>query len=64
MANIKPPRKEAKQTRIKGFGENVSQLPLCINIFHHYILLLNMVFQEVVSYFYVFCSPLENWVLG
>jgi hypothetical protein len=49
---------------IKGFGENVSQLPLCINVLHHYVSFLNMVSQEVVSHFYVFGSPMKNWVLG
>jgi hypothetical protein len=51
-------------SRIKGFGENVSHLPLCINVFYHCVSFLNMVSQEVVSYFYVFRSPMENWVLG
>jgi hypothetical protein len=50
--------------RIEGFGENASQLPLCIDDFHHNISFLNMVSQEVVPHFDVFCSPVENWVLG
>jgi hypothetical protein len=53
-----------KMSRIKRFSENVSRLPLCINVFHHYVSFLNMVSQEVVSHFYVFCSSVENWVLG
>jgi hypothetical protein len=53
-----------KMSLIKGFGENVSQLPFCINVFHRYVAFLNMVSQEVASYFYVFRSPMKNWVLG
>jgi hypothetical protein len=55
MANTKIPSQRSKTSRIKGFDENVSQLPLCINVFHDYVSFLNMVSQEVVSYFYV-CS--------
>jgi hypothetical protein len=44
---------------INWFIENVSQLPLCVNAFHHYISLLNMVAQEVVSHFDVFRSHME-----
>jgi hypothetical protein len=49
---------------IKGFVENVSQLPHCVNVFHLYISLLYMISQEVVSNFYVFCSPKKDWILG
>jgi hypothetical protein len=49
-------------SRIKGFGENISQLRLCVNVFHLYISLLYMVSQEVVSHFYVFRSPMKNGV--
>jgi hypothetical protein len=38
-----------KARSIKGFGKNIIQLSLCINVFHHYVSLLNMVSQEVVS---------------
>jgi hypothetical protein len=58
MANAKIPLQGCKMSRIKGFGENVSQLPLCINVFHRYVSFLNMVSQEVVSHFYVFRSPM------
>jgi hypothetical protein len=37
---------------------------LSVSIFHHYVSHLNTVSQEVVSYFYVFHSIVENWVLG
>jgi hypothetical protein len=64
MANIKFPSQSSKARSIKGFGENVSQLSLCVNVFHPYVSLFNMVSQEVVSHIYVFRSPMENWVLG
>jgi hypothetical protein len=49
---------------MKGFGENLSQLPLCGNKHHLYLSFLNMVSQKVVSHFDVFVSPVENWVMG
>jgi hypothetical protein len=64
MTNTKFPPQRSKTGSIKGFGENVSQLHLCVNVFHRYISLFNMISQEVVSHFYVFCSPMGNWILG
>jgi hypothetical protein len=64
MENTKTPLQRSKMSCIKGFGENDSYLLLYINVFHHYISFLNMVSQEVVTHFYVFCSPVKNWVLG
>jgi hypothetical protein len=64
MANTKLPPQRSKTRRIEVFGENVSQLPLCINEFHHNISFISMVSLEVVSHFDVFGSPMENWVLG
>jgi hypothetical protein len=64
MANTKFPPQRGKMSHIKGFGENVSQLSLCVDVFHHYNSLFNMVSQEVVSHFDVFRSPMENCVLG
>jgi hypothetical protein len=58
------PPQRSKPSRIKGFGENISQLHLFVNVFHHYISLFNMVSQEVMFHFYVFRSPMKNWVLG
>jgi hypothetical protein len=60
MANTKLPPQRSKMRRIEGFGENVGQLPLCVNKFHLYLSLLNMVSQKVVSHFDVFGSPMEN----
>jgi hypothetical protein len=64
MANTKLPLQRSKMRKIKGFGENVGQLSLCINKLHLYLSLLNMVSQKVVSHFDVFGSPMENWVMG
>jgi hypothetical protein len=58
------PRQRNKMRRIEAFGENVSQLPLCVNELHLYIPFLNMVSQEVVSHFNVFGSPVEKLVMG
>jgi hypothetical protein len=63
MANTKLPPQRSNTRRIEGFDENVSQLPFCIDEFHHNISFLNMVSQEVVSHIDVFGSPVENWVL-
>jgi hypothetical protein len=59
----KLPLQRSKTRGIEGFGENVSQLPLCVNELYLYISLLNMISQEVVSHFNVFGSPVENWVI-
>jgi hypothetical protein len=58
------PLQRRKMIRIKGFGEDISQLPLCVIVFYLYISHPYMVSQEAVSHFYVFRSPLKNWVLG
>jgi hypothetical protein len=63
MANTKLLLQRSKIRRIEGFGENVSQLPLCINKLHLCLSLLNMVSQKVVSHIDVFDSPMENWVM-
>jgi hypothetical protein len=64
MANTKPPLQRSKTSHIKGFGENISQLPLCLNVSLVYISILYMVSQEVVSHFYVFRSLMKNSVSG
>jgi hypothetical protein len=43
MTNTKLPPQRSKMRRIKGFGENVSQLPLCVNKLHLYLSRLNLV---------------------
>jgi hypothetical protein len=60
MANTKFPQQSSKVRSVKGFGEKVSQLSLYVIVFYHYVSLLNIVSQEVVSHFYVFHSPMEN----
>jgi hypothetical protein len=64
MANTKLPSQRSKTRRIEGFGENVIQLPLCVNKLHLYLSLLNMVSHKVMSHFDVFGSAVENWVSG
>jgi hypothetical protein len=58
------PPQRSKTNLIKGFDKDISQLPLCRNVFHFYISLFNMVSQEVGSHFYVFYSPMKNWIFG
>jgi hypothetical protein len=64
MENTKLPPQGSKTRRIEGFGENVGQLPLCVNKLHLYLYLLNIVSQKVMSHFNVFGSLVENWVMG
>jgi hypothetical protein len=64
VANTKLPPQRSKMSHIKGFGKNISHLPLRVNVFHLYISLFNMVSQEMVSHFFVFHSPMKNWVLS
>jgi hypothetical protein len=54
------PPQSRKAKRIKGFGENISQLSLCINVSHLNISLLNMISQEVVSPLKVSHSFMED----
>jgi hypothetical protein len=64
MANTKLPPQRSKTRRIEGFGENVGQLPLCVNKLYLHLSLPNMISQKVVSHFDVFGSQVENWVMG
>jgi hypothetical protein len=48
MANITPLQIN-KLRSIMRFGENISQLSLCINVSHINVSLLNMISKEVVS---------------
>jgi hypothetical protein len=54
------PLQISKSRRIKGFGENVSQLPLCVYISHLNVFLLYMISQEVVSHLKVSHSLAED----
>jgi hypothetical protein len=58
------PPQISKLTRIKGFDENVSQLPLCVYVFHLNISFLNVISQEVVSPLKVSHSFVEDWGFG
>jgi hypothetical protein len=64
MANTNFPLQISISRSIKGFDENISQLPLCINVSHLCVSLLNMISQEVVSPVKVSHSFVEDWVYG
>jgi hypothetical protein len=64
MTNINFPPQSSKARSIKGFGENISQLYLCVNISHLDISIFHMISQEVVSHFEVFHPFMEDWVLA
>jgi hypothetical protein len=64
MANTNFPLQSSKARSIKGFGENISQLSLCINVSHLDVSLFNMVSQKVVSPLKVSHSFVEDWVFG
>jgi hypothetical protein len=64
MANTDFPLQISKSRRIKGFSENVSQLPLCVYISHLNVSLLYMISQEVVSPLKVSHSLVEDWIFG
>jgi hypothetical protein len=71
--SLKPSHKDAKHQSplqiskarsIEGFGEDIRQLSLGINVFHLNISLLNMMSQEVVSSRGVpfSCGRLDFWL--
>jgi hypothetical protein len=62
MANTNFPSQSCKARSIKGFGEYISQLSLCVNVSHLDISLFHMISQEVVSHFEVLHSFVENKV--
>jgi hypothetical protein len=49
MENTNFPPQVNKLRRIKGFGENVSQISLGVYVSHLNVFLLYMIYQEVVS---------------
>jgi hypothetical protein len=49
MANTNFPLQISKSRKVKGFGENVSQLHLCVYVSHLNVSILNVLSQEVVS---------------
>jgi hypothetical protein len=64
MANTNFPSQISKSRRIKGFGENVSQLPLFVYVSHLNVTLLYMISQEVVSPLKVSHSLMEDGIFG
>jgi hypothetical protein len=64
MANTNFPPQSSKVRRIKGFGENIDQLSLGIDVSHLIISLFNVISQEVVSPLKVSHSLVEHWVFG
>jgi hypothetical protein len=62
MANTNFPLQISKSRSIKGFGENVSQLSLCVFVSHLYVSLLYVVSQKVVSPLKVSHSFVEDWI--
>jgi hypothetical protein len=58
------PLQISKSRSIKGFGENIGQLCLCVYVSHLNILLLYMVSQEVVSSLKMSHSFVEDWIFG
>jgi hypothetical protein len=64
MANTNFPPQISKLRRIKGFGENVSQLSLDIYISHPNVPLLYMISQKVVSHLNTSHLFMEDWIFG
>jgi hypothetical protein len=64
MANNNLPPQSSKARRIKGFGEDVNYLSLCINISNLNIFLLNVISLEMVSPLKLSHSFVEDWVFG
>jgi hypothetical protein len=58
------PLQSSKARSIMRFGENISQLSLCVNVSFLDISLFHMISQEVMSHFEVFHSFVEDWVFG
>jgi hypothetical protein len=62
MANTNFPPQSSKARSIKGFGENINQLSLCVNISHLDISIFHMISKEVVSHFEVCHSFVKDIV--
>jgi hypothetical protein len=60
MANTNFLSQISKARSIEGFGEDISQLSLGVNVSHLNISLLNMISQEVVSPLKVYHSLLRD----
>jgi hypothetical protein len=64
MANTNFPLQSSKARSIKGFGENISQSSLCINVSYLDVSLFNMVSQKVVSPLKMSHSFVEDYVFS
>jgi hypothetical protein len=64
MANTNSSPQISKARSIEGFGEDISQLSLGIDVSHLNISLLNVNSQEVVSPLKVSHSLVEDWIVG
>jgi hypothetical protein len=64
MANTNFPPQISKSRRIKGFGENVSQLSLGVYIPHLNVPLLYIISQKVVSPLNMSHIFVEDWIFG
>jgi hypothetical protein len=64
MANTNFHLQSSNARSIKGFGENISQLSLYVNVSHLDISFFHMISRKVVSHFEVFHSFVEDWVFG
>jgi hypothetical protein len=64
MVNTNFPLQSSKARSIKGFGEDVSQLSLGIDVSHLNISLLNVISQKVVSPLKVSHSSVKDWIFG
>jgi hypothetical protein len=64
MANTNSSPQISKARSIEGFGEDISQLSLSIDVSHLNISLLNVNSQEVVSPLKVSHSLVEDWIFG
>jgi hypothetical protein len=58
------PPQISKSRRIKGFGENVSQLSLSVYVSHLNVSFLYMISQEVVSSLNMPHLFMEDWIFG
>jgi hypothetical protein len=64
MVNTNFPPQSSKARSINGFGENISQLSISIDVPHLNISLFNVIYQEVVSPLKVSHSLVEDWVFS
>jgi hypothetical protein len=64
MTNTNAPLQISKSRRIKGFDENVSQLPLCVYVCHLNVFFLNVISKEVMSSLNMSHLFVEDWIFG